>query len=211
MRSRLLKWGGIGIAIVVRGALGAARRLDASARLLPPLSRAGPAHGPLGHLDALEDLVRAVPHRTRREGVLGVRRRVGSGLLLAAAPGAGQHEPTEGARAGRHARSATRATGAWRPAATCSSRIAPTSRRSSWSASPATRTSCTRSTAGASTGRRWKGCLAQCHNGDKASNACLDCHTRKKTPASHSKKDWLVVHGQGGPVRELRRLSRLDA
>lgn len=38
-------------------------------------------------------------------------------------------------------------------------------------------------------------CLKQCHDGDKASNECIDCHTRKETPPTHSKKDWLAVHG----------------
>lgn len=37
-------------------------------------------------------------------------------------------------------------------------------------------------------------CL-KCHNGDTASNKCTDCHTRKQTPASHSRSDWLQVHG----------------
>ncbi len=41
-----------------------------------------------------------------------------------------------------------------------------------------------------------EGCLAQCHNGDTASNECIDCHTRKETPATHKKKDWLEVHGR---------------
>jgi hypothetical protein len=47
-----------------------------------------------------------------------------------------------------------------------------------------------------------EGCLAQCHDGDKASNACLDCHTRKKTPPSHLKQDWLVVHGQAAKFQD---------
>ena len=40
-----------------------------------------------------------------------------------------------------------------------------------------------------------EGCLAQCHDGDKASNTCTDCHTRKQTPDSHQRADWLQVHG----------------
>lgn len=38
-------------------------------------------------------------------------------------------------------------------------------------------------------------CLEECHDGDKASNKCTDCHTRKQTPKSHSQDDWLKVHG----------------
>lgn len=39
-------------------------------------------------------------------------------------------------------------------------------------------------------------CLELCHDGDKASNKCVDCHTRKHTPKSHSTADWPKVHGQ---------------
>lgn len=39
-------------------------------------------------------------------------------------------------------------------------------------------------------------CVRQCHDGDKASDKCTDCHTRKKTPTSHAGKDWLQVHGK---------------
>jgi len=39
-------------------------------------------------------------------------------------------------------------------------------------------------------------CLAQCHNGDTASNQCVDCHTGKQTPESHTKIDWLQAHGK---------------
>ena len=46
-----------------------------------------------------------------------------------------------------------------------------------------------------------QGCL-QCHNGDKASNKCVDCHTRKQTPPTHKQKDWLKVHGQGADLKE---------
>lgn len=38
-------------------------------------------------------------------------------------------------------------------------------------------------------------CLEQCHDGDTASNECVDCHTRKQTPASHEREDWLQTHG----------------
>ncbi|HET6352348.1 MAG TPA: hypothetical protein VFG89_09505 [Coriobacteriia bacterium] len=39
-------------------------------------------------------------------------------------------------------------------------------------------------------------CLAQCHNGDTASNKCSDCHTQKQVPASHKQPNWLQVHGE---------------
>ncbi len=41
-----------------------------------------------------------------------------------------------------------------------------------------------------------EGCLEQCHDGDTASNECLDCHTQKETPESHSREDWLRTHGE---------------
>jgi hypothetical protein len=37
-------------------------------------------------------------------------------------------------------------------------------------------------------------CLNLCHDGTKATNKCVKCHTRKQTPPSHSKPDWLLVH-----------------
>lgn len=37
-------------------------------------------------------------------------------------------------------------------------------------------------------------CLKQCHDGTKASNECIDCHTQKQTPASHREKGWLETH-----------------
>jgi len=38
-------------------------------------------------------------------------------------------------------------------------------------------------------------CLT-CHDGDKATDKCVKCHTRKQTPKSHEQKDWPQVHGQ---------------
>ena len=38
-------------------------------------------------------------------------------------------------------------------------------------------------------------CLKTCHDGVKATNQCIKCHTRKITPESHARKDWLQVHG----------------
>lgn len=38
-------------------------------------------------------------------------------------------------------------------------------------------------------------CL-QCHDGDTASQACADCHTRKNIPETHLQPEWLQVHGQ---------------
>ncbi|TLM99357.1 MAG: hypothetical protein FDZ75_00245 [Actinobacteria bacterium] len=37
-------------------------------------------------------------------------------------------------------------------------------------------------------------CLATCHDGTKASNKCVDCHTRKQVPDGHRSKDWLETH-----------------
>jgi len=39
-------------------------------------------------------------------------------------------------------------------------------------------------------------CLEQCHDGDKATDKCVECHTRKQTPDSHDRKDWLAIHGK---------------
>lgn len=39
-------------------------------------------------------------------------------------------------------------------------------------------------------------CLSLCHDGDKAGDECVSCHTRKHTPATHEQNDWLQVHGQ---------------
>lgn len=38
-------------------------------------------------------------------------------------------------------------------------------------------------------------CLAQCHDGDTATNECVKCHTRKQTPETHLASDWLQTHG----------------
>ncbi len=37
-------------------------------------------------------------------------------------------------------------------------------------------------------------CL-KCHDGEKATNKCDKCHTRKAVPDSHKQADWLQVHG----------------
>jgi len=39
-------------------------------------------------------------------------------------------------------------------------------------------------------------CIEQCHDGDKATNECVKCHTRKNTPESHVATDWPQTHGQ---------------
>jgi hypothetical protein len=39
-------------------------------------------------------------------------------------------------------------------------------------------------------------CLERCHDGKKATAVCTKCHTRKQTPATHKRKDWLVVHSE---------------
>lgn len=47
-----------------------------------------------------------------------------------------------------------------------------------------------------------EGCLAQCHDGDTATAACVDCHTRKHTPDSHTAPDWLQVHGPAAETED---------
>jgi len=47
-----------------------------------------------------------------------------------------------------------------------------------------------------------EGCVKTCHDGDKASNECTDCHTRKHTPKSHSSGQWLQTHGQVADMDE---------
>ncbi len=44
-------------------------------------------------------------------------------------------------------------------------------------------------------------CLS-CHDGDKASDACTDCHTRKATPESHDSAQWLKTHGTQAEVED---------
>jgi len=39
-------------------------------------------------------------------------------------------------------------------------------------------------------------CLDLCHDGKKATNKCVKCHTRKQTPPSHSQPNWLLIHSQ---------------
>ena len=36
----------------------------------------------------------------------------------------------------------------------------------------------------------------KCHDGKRASDKCIKCHTRKEVPRSHLQKDWLAVHSQ---------------
>jgi hypothetical protein len=37
-------------------------------------------------------------------------------------------------------------------------------------------------------------CLNLCHDGVKATNECVKCHTQKQVPPSHKRKDWLLIH-----------------
>ncbi|MBI5230978.1 MAG: hypothetical protein HY876_02310 [Coriobacteriales bacterium] len=37
-------------------------------------------------------------------------------------------------------------------------------------------------------------CLERCHDGEKATDKCVKCHTRKHVPENHRRKDWLEVH-----------------
>jgi hypothetical protein len=39
-------------------------------------------------------------------------------------------------------------------------------------------------------------CLDECHNGVKATNKCVKCHTHKNTPDSHNRPDWLQIHSK---------------
>lgn len=45
-------------------------------------------------------------------------------------------------------------------------------------------------------------CLEQCHDGDTAVNECVKCHTRKQTPGSHEKTDWLQIHGAAAATED---------
>ena len=45
-------------------------------------------------------------------------------------------------------------------------------------------------------------CLEQCHDGDTASNECVDCHTLKQTPESHEQADWPQVHGTAASMED---------
>ncbi len=38
-------------------------------------------------------------------------------------------------------------------------------------------------------------CLAECHDGDSATDECVKCHTLKSRPETHDRPDWLQVHG----------------
>ena len=37
-------------------------------------------------------------------------------------------------------------------------------------------------------------CLNLCHNGVKATNKCVKCHTRKQVPDNHKQPSWLQIH-----------------
>lgn len=43
---------------------------------------------------------------------------------------------------------------------------------------------------------RMSTCLERCHDGVKASNKCVDCHTRKQAPKDHSQPQWLETHSE---------------
>lgn len=45
-------------------------------------------------------------------------------------------------------------------------------------------------------------CLDVCHDGETASDECVDCHTRKHTPESHGLPDWLQVHGEAAETED---------
>jgi hypothetical protein len=48
-------------------------------------------------------------------------------------------------------------------------------------------------------------CVSTCHDGVKATNQCVKCHTRKQTPASHKRKDWAQIHGQAAETEDCGR------
>ena len=39
-------------------------------------------------------------------------------------------------------------------------------------------------------------CLNTCHDGVRATNQCVKCHTQKEVPESHKKSNWLDIHPQ---------------
>lgn len=47
-----------------------------------------------------------------------------------------------------------------------------------------------------------EGCLERCHDGDKATDECVKCHTRKHTPVTHESTDWLRTHGTVDDIDE---------
>jgi len=47
-----------------------------------------------------------------------------------------------------------------------------------------------------------EGCLERCHDGDKATDKCVKCHTRKHTPRSHQDAAWPTTHGQLAKVQD---------
>ncbi len=38
-------------------------------------------------------------------------------------------------------------------------------------------------------------CLSRCHDGRKATDRCVKCHTQKEVPPNHKRSDWLATHG----------------
>lgn len=45
-------------------------------------------------------------------------------------------------------------------------------------------------------------CLESCHDGDKATAECLNCHTRKHTPRTHERVNWLQAHGKESETQD---------
>jgi hypothetical protein len=39
-------------------------------------------------------------------------------------------------------------------------------------------------------------CMQRCHNGRKATDRCVKCHTQKQVPPNHKHGNWLVSHGK---------------
>ena len=212
MSPRLLKWGAIGLVIVVVVLL----VLPVVSMLQPDYYRRYPALGQrMDHWATSthsQDLVRGMPRRTRApRGSLTFAAASVPAFYSQLFSGPIEHEPARRPHAGQRARSATRATGGWPRAATCSSRTARTSRCSSIEC-----VACHKDLVHSLNRRGFnrpemEGCLEQCHDGDTASNECIDCHTRKETPAI-AQEDGLArgPRAHGGD-RRLRVVPRLDA
>ncbi len=39
-------------------------------------------------------------------------------------------------------------------------------------------------------------CLKRCHDGKKATDRCIKCHTQKRVPPNHKLGNWLATHGK---------------
>ena len=185
-----IKWGRDSalVASVVRRAARAAGLLDAAARLLPALPGARAAHGPLGDLDALEDLVRA--SATSNPGA--------DGFLTFAARSipAFYSQLLSGPDNTNLLKAPSRA--ACQKCHTSYRQVAPSGdllipHRAHVEVLKIECVACHKDLVHSLNRRGFnrpemERCLEQCHDGDKATNECVKCHTRKQTPASHTQR-----------------------